>query len=518
MSEGQTQHDKQAPGGTPPGESSPAAPAAPVAPPVDLGADWKTADGLPEYHYDDGRDKYWMRNVAGDWVLVSETQLRRELRKQGMRDKPDAKKGENISPIEELLRKVEQDKRVAYGGELAGWPAGLHRVAGNRVLVCRGPQLLEPRKGEWATLRSWFDGMWLGREPMGEGQEDLVVDQRDRFYAYCQHTVQCLYSGVISSGLALCIAGEPDCGKTRLAADVLRRIFGGKTAKPYAWMIGEEGFNGDMLAATLLLVDDESADTRFSARQHLGAQIKKITANAEYRLRAMHRDGMTLELLWRLVILTNIEAHRLLVLPPIDGDIRDKVLMLKAYRRPKPPEEASEQERACWPLPLPTRTIEERREWSAMIDRELPAFVWWLLHEYVPPEEVVGGRFVVRHWAHPQILSRLQKFSPVVRLMELFDRSGVIWRRVVEDKSEFGGAVEYEDMDTWEGTASELEQLLKGEASKLSREERGEIPVAAWLGQRLEEARDHYGSGVVDQRRTGTRRIWRIRKTEFREE
>ena len=72
-------------------------------PPIDLGADWKTADGLPEYHYDDGRDKYWMRNVAGDWVLVSETQLRRELRKQGMRDKPDAKKGENISPIEELL-------------------------------------------------------------------------------------------------------------------------------------------------------------------------------------------------------------------------------------------------------------------------------------------------------------------------------------------------------------------------------------------------------------------------------
>jgi hypothetical protein len=102
--------------------------------------------------------------------------------------------------------------------------------------------------------------------------------------------------------------------------------------------------------------------------------------------------------------------------------------------------------------------------------------------------------------------------------MELFGRSGVIWRRVVEDKSEFGGGVVYEDTDTWEGTASELEQLLKGEASKLSREERAEVPVAAWLGQRLEEAHAHFGSGVVEQRRTGSKRIWRVRKTEFREE
>lgn len=499
---------------------TPDAPGAPVPKPAaDIGAQWSTADALPDYYYDDGRDKYWLRNAAGDWVLLSETQLRRELRHMGMRDKADPKNGEKLSPIDALLRRVEQDHRVAYGGELAGWPAGLHRVAGNRVLVCRGPQLIEPRKIEWPTLRSWFDGMWLGKESAGEGQPDVVVDQRDRFYAYLQHTVQCLYAGVISSGLALCIAGEPDCGKTRLAADVLRRIFGGKTAKPYAWMIGEEGFNGDMLSATLLLVDDESADTRFTARQHLGAQIKKITANAEYRLRAMHRDGMTLELLWRLVILTNIEAHRLLVLPPIDGDIRDKVLMLKAYRRPKPPEEASEAERAAWPLPLPTRTIEERQEWAAMIDRELPGFVWWLLNEYVPPADVVGGRFVVRHWAHPQILSRLQKFSPVVRLMELFERSGVIWRRLVKDAvDEFGAPAEYEPSNVWEGTASELEQLLKSEASKLSREERGEVPVAAWLGQRLEEARDHFGSGVVEQRRTGTKRLWKIHRTEFREE
>ena len=52
-------------------------------------------------------------------------------------------------------------------------------------------------------------------------------------------------------------------------------------------------------------------------------------------LRAMHRDGMTLELLWRLVILTNIEAHRLLVLPPIDGDIRDPAQVEKAMKGQK---------------------------------------------------------------------------------------------------------------------------------------------------------------------------------------
>jgi len=476
---------------------------------------------LDEYYFSassSGGGTFWLKNTYGEWVSLGESGMRRHLKKErGLRDKPIP--GQLISQCDEVISKVETDRRVDYAGELAGYRAGFQTISGQRVLVPRSPTIVEPRPGEWPTLRAYFDGLFVGEEPSFDSAKPAVkIDQRDRFWAWHRQLMECYMESRISPGLALCVAGEADSGKSRLAM-ILRWCLGDRVAKPYDFMIGRDNFNKDTYSAVLQLVDDENADTSIAARLKFGAQIKKIVANDEGKMRGMHRDGLTFEVLRRLVVLVNLEASRLMVMPPIDGDIKDKLLMLKGYRRPAPARPITMDtppEEACWPMPMPTRTDAEKAALRAKWRAELPAYLHWLLYEYKMPSEVSGGRFSVRHWQHPQILERLQQFSPHVRIWQLIESAHVVFNAY--DPGDNTRPAGWISRDTWRGTARELRDLLKCDASKLTQDEKRAIPEPSWLGQRLEDVRSHFGPAICDQTRTTYKgvlgaRVWTLRSS-----
>jgi hypothetical protein len=449
---------------------------------------------------------FWLKSNEEEWISLKESALRRELKARGLRDKAHPQEGEMINPIDGKIRDIEQAKRVEFACALAGYRAGVHEVAGHRLLVTRIPRLIKSKKGDWPLIAKVLSGMFCGTDETESGCVD--IDQRDRILGWLQHLVNSLYSGRVTRGLCLCLAGEPDCGKTFFAM-MLREITGGRVAKPYDFMIGRDDFNRELFEAPLLLIDDENADTRIESRKAFGAQIKKIVANADVKLRGMHRDGIVINPTWRLVILVNLEAERLIVLPPVDNDIRDKLLMVKAYRRPRPASDASEDERACWPMPMPTRNEDERMAFWNAIRAELPAFLHFLLEEYSAPSSVLGGRWFVQDWQHPEILRELQQFSPHVRLWQLIHRSEVVFRQLISGENE---PLNYKDLDEWSGTADALEKLLKGPDSKLGMDEKREIPKPNWLGQQLKSAEKHWGSNVVRFTRTGKSRTYTLKK------
>ncbi|MCC5840460.1 MAG: hypothetical protein JJT96_10060 [Opitutales bacterium] len=402
----------------------------------------------PEYFYDERRGRYWHRTGRSEWVDKSETQLRRWLKQQGIRDFADRKAGEVVSPLEVELIDAETDRRVFYAGPLAGYREGVHEMDAARILVTRSPRLLDPRPGEWPTLAAWFKALLCA--------PDDEVDQRPYFHGWMRQTLESLYAGWWSRGLFLALAGEAGSGKS-LMTEIVRIGTGGRVAKPYRYMIGQDNFNEEMFESVLQLIDDENADTSIRARRQFAAQIKQIVANSEARCRGMHQKAMTLKPVWRLLAAVNLEPDNLMVLPPVDDDIADKMMLLRVYSG----------------FEYPRREAEKRALFERMVS-ELPSYVHWLLHEWEIPE-YLSGRFGITHFHHPDVLEVLDETSPFERLGRLIDAAILV--RAPE----------------WRGTAADLERVLKAEDNGLLRADRDWIPQPVWLGRHLHRLSAKYG-------------------------
>ncbi len=73
--------------------------------------------------------------------------------------------------------------------------------------------------------------------------------------------------------------------------------------------------------------------------------VLHLTTDLKQRCHAKHREPLTLTPFWRLSISVNDEPENLMVLPPIDESLGDKMILLKARRTE---------------MPMPTGTTEER--------------------------------------------------------------------------------------------------------------------------------------------------------------
>jgi hypothetical protein len=124
----------------------------------------------------------------------------------------------------------------------------------------------------------------------------------------------------------------------------------------------------------------------------------------------------------------NDEPENLMVLPPIDDSIEDKLILLRASK---------------FRMPMRTATLEQRKVfWQRLVD-ELPAFLNFLL-EWEIPSKLTSERFGIRHFHQPEILQAIDKLAPEYRLL-----------RLIEEE-----LFQSDAADTWEGSAEQLERRL----------------------------------------------------------
>lgn len=378
-------------------------------------------------YFDAGRNSYWIRDDRGAWISLNETQFKRILRGQGV--SPKGSENSCVSPLDVWLIQTQKKANVHYAGSLAGYSTGVYDMGERRVLVTDSPRIIEPSRGDWRILKVVIDGLL----------EDPNHDQRPFLYGWWKLGYETLRAGERRPGQALVLAGEHDCGKS-LLQNLITVSLGGRSARPHQYMSGLTPFNSDLFEAEHLMIEDEQASTDIRARRNFGTQLKNMTVNEGQRCHAKYRVPISLTPFWRLSITVNDEPENLMVLPPIDDSIDDKLIILKASR---------------FPMPMPTATLEQRRAfWQRLVD-DLPAFLDYLVRWEIPAE-LVSERFGITHFHHPDILQAIDNLAPEFRLLRLIDAELF--------QSDAAGA--------WEGGAEQLERELCTDSSGCRHEAR----------------------------------------------
>lgn len=307
-------------------------------------------------------------------------------------------------PIVDPFVTLIQDKRaVRYAGALAGFSAGIHELdGGRRILVTETIRPVEPMKGDWNVIRSILNGMLVTEK----------VDQRPFFYGWLKIFAASYFASLekgmnttLIPGQALVLAGARDSGKT-LVKSLIKEMFGGRSAHPHQFMLGGTAFNAELAEAPLLEIDDQAASKDPRDRSHFAAKIKEFTVGGSLRVHPKYQKPIDLRPCVRLLICLNDEPSAVMVLPPLDPGVEDKLMLLQVETHP---------------MPMPTGSTDERNAFWQTLKGELPAFMHFLLHEFEIPSEIRSGRFGVRHFHHPHIVAALEDFAPESRVMEMID-------------------------------------------------------------------------------------------------
>ena len=313
---------------------------------------------------------------------------------------------------DEILTESQKENWVDYAGPLAGRPVGLFFTpGGRRILITSAALPVKPKRMATPGLDKYFG-------------ELFGADQTPHVLAWLKIALETLRKGSFRPGQLLVLAGPPGCGKSFFHV-LCTQLFGGRSAKPYRYMTGRTNFNSDLAGAEHLIIEDENASASITARREFGTAIKDWTVNEEISVHAKGREAITLGFFRRLTLSVNNEPENLMILPPMDGSILDKVMLFN-----------------CSPALL----SDDRWKNIEMLMTELPGLAYDLERLKIG-RELRDARFGVRAFHNPELLEILTAISPEHRLENLIDEV-LKW-----DKQP--------DKHCWRGTAEELERELR---------------------------------------------------------
>lgn len=414
----------------------------------------------PDIYYDRLAGQFLLQNTRQEWIHFSQSDIKVFLRRQGWRK--SCGDDERVSPLEDKVLEIQLTHDVQYAGPLAGYDKGFHEVCGRRVLVTESPTLPTPVKGKWDTLKR-FLGEMLG-------------DQLPYFFGWLKCGRESLRAGPpFRPGQFIALCGPAGCGKSLLQS-IITEIFGGRSGKPYRYLCGQTPFNSELFAAEHLCIEDEAASTDIRARREFGANLKNFTVNSLHSCHPKGRPAFLLSPFWRGTISTNEEPENLMVLPPLDESLRDKISLFK-----------------CAPATFPFAADKplERQLFRSRLTEELPAFLFHL-KSFKLPAELLDQRYGVVAFQHRDLEGELLELSPEWRLWNLIETSGFF-----KDAFPF-----------WEGTSAQLERTLRD--SHRPSEVDGLLKYSSACGVFLERLTHRLRGRVVKHSTRHNVTTWRI--------
>lgn len=388
----------------------------PPPPPPKPEGEMKEVEPLPrvgEVWYSVGTGEFWRRNADGAWIAYNDSQFRRYLEYCGFDSKKQ--KWETISQVSRMMVQIHDSRRVDFAGEVGGFNPGIYEMLNNRVLVTKGPRVPQPKRGSSDTIKTLIS--------------QLLGKQWKYFYAWIKSTYEALAAGAPwRSGQALIIAGPSGCGKS-LMQSLITEMLGGRCCKPYGYLTGKTEFNNTLFATEHWMVEDEANDTSFKARRFFAAKLKNAIANLVQECTKKGKDSIRVTPFVRMTVTLNDNPESLMVLPPIDEDVRDKMILLKASKATIPGAENDPMSRI--------------RFWDKLRS-EIPAFIA-AMRQWKIPDDMRDVRWGCKGWLNPDLTRDVDELAPEARLLNLIDTCG-FW-------SDF--------RNFFEGSAYELEKELR---------------------------------------------------------
>lgn len=424
---------------------------------------------LPPVYYHASETSYWREDGKNMWMKINETGAKNFIADYGY-SKTASAAGAN-SEVERCIMKIQSNHNVVYVGPLAGHAAGVREMAGNLVLVTAGPKWIEAKAGSWPMLDQVLSGLFV----------DGDLDQRPYFYGWIKSARNSLKHSRWKASQLFAMAGPVGSGKS-LVQNLITELLGGRCTKPYQFMMGQTAFNSHMFRGEHQMLEDENESIDIRSRRQFAGNIKTILTNMNQNCHAKNREALTLQPVWRMTLSLNDDPERLLVLPPFDADVRDKLIVLKANKTD---------------MPMATNgAAEEEIFWNTLVS-ELPAFLHFI-DKYQIPAALQDNRYGIAAFQHPEIMEKVQETTPEIKLLELID-SGLWCGEAIPDE--------------WEGTAAELEKKLVRENSQVSYEARRLLhwnnATGTYLA-RLRDSRAEQARGRVTSRKVHGNTVWTI--------
>lgn len=400
--------------------------------------------GLVPIYFENANGIYYARNGRGEYDRIPKEIMQLLLRRNGYLTVH--KHDDSLSFLDAELLRITQENSVHFAGTLGGFKPGLYEIHGSRVLVTRGPKLIQPAEGRWDHFKAFL--------------EMLLSDQARYFCAWIKNAFDALQAGRLPwpVGQLLGIGGGHGTGKSVLQT-LITPVLGGRMSSPFDFMKGAEKFNADIYGAEHGLIGDVSHLQSHAARRMLGAAIKNLVAEPVQKIRGMHRGGITLTPFLRVSLTLNDGENSLTILPSPDATVWDKIILLRAR----------ETDWDFLTAKFPGRDTRERwPAWRAQVESELPAFLYYL-RRWKIPETIFDSRWGVKSFHDPDLLNKLQRIGPEQELLEAIDM--YIFR-------DFYG-------EEWDGKASDVVRELRERMGAMLADKL--IPTTSRCGMYLSE-------------------------------
>lgn len=372
----------------------------------------------PDIRFDTRTSDYWLQLADGRYLRLDARNVKLHLMSNSIYI--DEENDFGLKSGDALLISIQKTRWIDYAGPLAGHKIGPFETPdGKRILVTSQARIIEPKSGDFAGIEKFITELFSS------------ADQVNYVLCWLKISYDCLRTRNFRPGQFLMQAGPPGCGKS-FFQELVTWVLGGRSAKPYRYMTGQTHFNSDLAAAEHLMIEDENPKSNITARREFGTAIKDWTVNDKISVHAKGREAVTLSFFRRLTGSVNDETENLMIMPPMDSSILDKVSLLKCHH---------------------ATLSDKRQENLGMLRTELPGFLH-MLKTLSVPRAMRDPRFGIRAYHNPEILEVLSETSPEARLLTLIDQC-VAFDDLPESERKTGS------MNVWRGTSEKLEARLR---------------------------------------------------------
>ena len=198
------------------------------------------------------------------------------------------------------------------------------------------------------------------------------------------------------------IAGPIGSGKSFSTNAVLKPVFGavGEATK---FLCGEDQFNSGIFGCPIWNVDDAVSNSDHLTHSRFSAAVKHVVACDEFTMRAMHKEGVRMPWNGRLVVTMNDDPDSIRMLPSGEGSMLDKYILLHA------------------------RATYDQFPSDEAVRPELPHMCAYLRDMPDDPAVMVGGRFGVIAYHHPDLMRMAREESPTFSTFELIQNWLASW-------------------------------------------------------------------------------------------
>ena len=314
----------------------------------------------------------------------------------------------------------------------SGYNEGVYEMKNiGRVAVARSPKWIAGTPGKWraieTVLRSRFD------DP-----DDPV--QLHALYAWLQRARRRIKSRLDANDLRethidsiycpmLEIMGDQSVGKSQIYKNIILPLLGGRGFDSKKILAGDGRFNGGVLGAEVMLVDDVSTvDVAEKGRGHFAQQVKAYLYAADVSIEGKFQNEWTLE------------NHCLCAVQLFNPDstestpewslVKDKTTFINCAQ--------------FYPIAADEKGD---RAWSAInraIARQLPAFAYFIDNIFtLPPalEPITSSehRNGFRHYANSVCRAELDKHDAALIMLQRFD--AIMRNESLDTQNKFYGVV-----------------------------------------------------------------------------